>query len=41
MVINEEFLNWCESKWENEFKAQKLLNSINNEIDKLKENINK
>ena len=31
MGINEEFLNWCESKWENEFKAQKLLNSINNE----------
>lgn len=38
MGINEEFLNWCESKWENEFKAQRLFSKLSNEdIDFLKD----
>ena len=38
MGINEEFLNWCEGKWENEFKAQRLFSKLSSEdIDFLKD----
>ena len=38
MEMSEEFLNWCENKWENEFKAQNLFSKLSNEdIDFLKD----
>ena len=30
-MIIEEFLNWCEGKWDNELKAQRLFSKLSNE----------